>query len=414
MTAWRLVCTDCGAIFPPDGPEYLCPGCSRTHRPGSSPRGVLRVAYESFDASLPDPRFTDSARWLPLLPLVSADSLPPLPVGPTPLIEAPRLGRAIGLSRIRIKNDTVLPTGSLKDRASAVVVARARELGRDTVVTASTGNAAVALSAMAAAVGIRAVILVPRTAPIAKRVQMLVFGATLVPIDGTYDDAYALSLEATAAFGWYNRSTAYNPHTIEGKKTVAFEIWEQLGRDVPDAVVVPTGDGVILAGVHKGFCDLRDAGLTDRMPRLVAVQAEGSAAIARSLARDDDEVEGLAASRTLADSISVGTPAAGRWAKRAIRETGGAAVTVPDEAILSAIPLLGRAQGIFAEPAAAAAVAGAAEALRQGNVRADETVVLLVTGTGLKDVAAAERAVLMPEPIAPSIEALRARVERPG
>jgi threonine synthase len=330
------------------------------------------------------------------------------------LIEAPRLGRAIGLSRIRIKNDTVLPTGSLKDRASAVVVARARELGRDTVVTASTGNAAVALSAMAAAVGIRAVILVPRTAPIAKRVQMLVFGATLVPIDGTYDDAYALSLEATAAFGWYNRSTAYNPHTIEGKKTVAFEIWEQLGRDVPDAVVVPTGDGVILAGVHKGFCDLRDAGLTDRMPRLVAVQAEGSAAIARSLARDDDEVEGLAASRTLADSISVGTPAAGRWAKRAIRETGGAAVTVPDEAILSAIPLLGRAQGIFAEPAAAAAVAGAAEALRQGNVRADETVVLLVTGTGLKDVAAAERAVLMPEPIAPSIEALRARVERPG
>lgn len=411
MTEYRLRCTDCGKGYGAREVEYLCPACTRTRAPGSSPRGVLRVEFtQPLAAPFPDPAWPDARRWHALLPLASPDLLPPLAVGPTPLHRVPRLGAEIGLPGLLVKDDTVLPTGSLKDRASSVVVAKARELGRDTITTASTGNAAVALAAMTASVGARAVILVPKTAPIAKRTQMLVFGATVVPVEGTYDDAYALSLEATAAFGWYNRSTAYNPYTVDGKKTVAFEIWEQLGRKAPDAIVVPTGDGVILAGVHKGFCDLRAAGRVDRLPRLYAVQAEGSSAIVRSLDVPGDDVAAHEGAKTIADSICVSVPAAGRWAKRAIRETGGAGLRVTDDEIARAIGRLGRTSGIFAEPAAAAAIAGAARAAERGLVRKDETVVALVTGTGLKDVAAASRAVTMPEPIAPTLEALRARI----
>ncbi|MBI5486265.1 MAG: threonine synthase [Deltaproteobacteria bacterium] len=405
MTYW-LRCTDCGREYREGEVEYLCTACAGTGAAGTAPRGVLRIEYGKVTGAVPDESYSDSRRWHVLLPLRSPESMPPLPVGPTPLHRAERLGKELGLARLVVKDDTVLPTGSLKDRASSVVVAKARELGRDTITTASTGNAAVALAAMAASVGLRAVILVPKTAPIAKRTQMLVFGATVVPVEGTYDDAYALSLEATRVFGWYNRSTAYNPLTVDGKKTVAFEIWEQLGRKAPDAVLVPTGDGVILAGVHKGFGDLRDAGLVDRLPRLYAAQAEGSAAIVRSLDVEGEEVPGLARATTIADSISVGVPAAGRWAKRALRETGGGGIVVTDGEIVEAIALLGRTSGIFCEPAAAAAIAGARKAAREGLVGRDETVVVLVTGNGLKDVAAAERAVRMPEAIVPTVEAL--------
>ena len=410
MTSYTLRCTDCGTEYGPRDVEYLCPACAPRSAPGLSPRGVLRVEYAPTRAPFPDPAFPDSRRWHARLPLASPDLLPPLRVGPTPLHEAGRLADELGLPGLRLKDDTVLPTGSLKDRASSVVVAKARELGRDTITTASTGNAAVALAAMSASVGLRTVILVPKTAPVAKRVQMLVFGATVVPVEGTYDDAYALSLEASHAFGWYNRSTAYNPYTVDGKKTVAFEIWEQLGGRAPDAVVVPTGDGVILAGVHKGFSDLLALRLIDRLPRLYAAQAEGSAAIVRSLAVDGDDVAGHEGAKTIADSISVGVPAAGRWAKRAIRETGGAGLLVPDDEIVQAIGRLGRSTGLFAEPAAATAIAGVARAARQGLVTRDETVVALITGTGLKDVAAAGRTVTMPEPIAPTLEALRVRI----
>ena len=410
MTSYRLVCTDCGRSFAPAEVDYLCPDCAGSGPAGHAPRGVLRVDFDRPTTPFPDPAFPDARRWHALLPLASPELLPPLPVGPTPLHRPARLAEALGLPGLVLKDDTGLPTGSLKDRASSVVVGKARELGRDTITTASTGNAAVALSAMAASVGLRAVILVPKTAPIAKRTQMLVFGATVVPVDGTYDDAYALSLEATRAFGWYNRSTAYNPYTVDGKKTVAFELWEQLGRRAPDAIVVPTGDGVILSGVHKGFCDLHALGLLDRLPRLYAAQAEGSAAIVRAFARTDDEVPGHVGARTIADSICVSVPAAGRWAVRALRETGGGGIVVTDDEITQAIGLLGRTAGLFAEPAAAAALAGVQRALRDGLVRRDETVAALITGNGLKDVAAGGRAVTMPEPIAPNLDALRRRV----
>ncbi len=413
---WSLVCTDCGAQREPGPEAYLCPACSAAPRPGFSPAGVLRVVFAAGapPAGFPDPGAAGLARWAPLLPLASPALLPPLPVGPSPLIRAGRLGAAAGAPRLWIKDDTGLPTGSLKDRASALVVAKAVEYGRSTVTTASTGNAAVAMAAMCAAAGLRAVIFCPASAPPAKLAQMLAFGATVLPVDGTYDDAYALSIEATREFGWYNRSTAYNPFTIEGKKTVAFEIREQLGGRAPDAVVVPTGDGVILAGVHKGFADLRDMGLVTRVPRLIAAQAEGSAAIGLSLSEPGDDVRALDEARTLADSIRVAIPAAGRWAKRAIRETGGAAVTVSDDEILRAIGLLGSTTGIFAEPASAAAIAAVVKGAAGGAIGRDETVVALVTGTGLKDVAAAMRIAATPRPVEPTIDAVRRRLDENG
>jgi len=412
MTDYRLVCTDCGAAHSPSDVEYLCPICGPLSRPTASPLGVLRVEFDAAArlGRFPNARTAGTARWAALLPIESAASLPGLPVGPSPLLRAERLGREIGLCDLRIKDDTGLPTGSLKDRASCLVVAKAIELGRKTVTTASTGNAAVALAAMCASAGIRAVIFVPAKAPPAKLAQMLAFGATVVPIRGTYDEAWALSLEATRAFGWYNRSTAYNPYTIDGKKTVAFEIWEQMGRKVPDVVVVPTGDGVILAGVHKGFSDLVRHGLADRLPRLIAAQAEGSAAVAKSLDLGGDDVPSIGAAETLADSIRVATPAAGRWAKRAIRESNGGAVVVGDDEILAAIALLGRTTGVFCEPAAAASIAAVARGVRSGAIRPDETVVALVTGTGLKDVDAVRRVVTLPDAVEPTIDAVRKRL----
>ncbi len=321
------------------------------------------------------------------------------------------------MSDLWLKDDGRNPTASLKDRASAMAVVRARQLGYDTVTTASTGNAAAALAGMAASVGLRAVIFVPQSAPEAKIAQLLVYGAEVHLVPGSYNDAFELCLEATAREGWYCRNTGYNPWMTEGKKTVAYEIAEQLGWEAPDAVVVSVGDGSIIGGVHKGFYDLLQLGWTERMPRLIGVQAAGSDACARAWeagpttdgcplgATTDDSRAAMErawegeivlptiAAATRADSISADFPRDGYKAVRAVRATGGAFLRVADEAILAAIPELARGSGVFAEPAAAAAWAGARQALADGLLAARERVVVLVTGSGLKDVAAARAAV---------------------
>jgi threonine synthase len=410
MGEYRLICTDCGRAFGRDEVEYVCPECARTQRPGECLRGVLRAEYAIPRDGLrrfPREGPAGAARFIDLLPIDDPALLPPLPVGPSPLLSVPRLREALDTPRVFVKDDTVLPSGSLKDRASSLVVAKAREKGAGVVTTASTGNAATALAAMAAAAGIECVLFVPAEAPRAKLAQMLAFGARVLRVTGSYDDAYALCLEASLHFGWYNRSTAYNPYTIEGKKTVALEIWEQLGREAPDAVVVPVGDGVILAAVAKGFDDLRAAKLVDRVPRLVAVQAEGSAAIVDACEQGAATVTPLARATTIADSIRVAVPACGTWALRALRETKGRGVRVSDDAILAAIAELGRLAGVFAEPAAAASLAGLHGALASGAVSPDARVVLLVSGSGLKDIDAGLRAVAVPEPIPPTLDAVR-------
>jgi threonine synthase len=376
--------------------------------------GVLRCIYDyetiskGFDPDVLAKRpACGFDRWMELLPLRSAESLPPLITNSTPLRAAENLRIAFNLERLWIKDDSVQPTASFKDRASALVVACARERGRETIATASTGNAATALAGQAASCGASSVIFVPASAPQAKLVQIAVFGGMLVPIKGTYDEAFELSIAACNEFGWYNRNTAYNPFTIEGKKTAALEIWEQLGYKAPDWVVVPTGDGVILAGIEKGFADLKALGLIEKPPKLALVQAEGCQPLVRAWRSVEGAIIPEKKPHTVADSICVGVPRAGRWALAALKECGGAAVAVSDDEIIAAIALLGRSSGVFAEPAAAASIAGVKKLLEEGVIAQDESVVALVTGSGLKDVPAAARSVVIPKAIEPDIEAVR-------
>lgn len=406
MARFHLVCCECEARYDERAARYVCPACASLQEPGGPTRGVLRVELEDLPSRWPEgPTHTPGtlARWLPI---GSPDHLPPVPVGGTPLLAVPHLRAELGMPRLWVKDDTRNPSGSTKDRASQLVVAKAAEYGCDTIVAASTGNAATALSCLAAAAGLRAVVFVPASAPPAKLVQMASYGARLVPVDGTYDQAFELSLLASARFGWYNRNTAYNPFTIEGKKTAAIEIAHQLSPEVPDVVLVPTGDGVIISGVAKGFADLERAGLIARRPRLVAVQPEGSGAIARALRSGATSITAEPGAASVADSLVVGAPRNAIVALQEVRTSGGTGVLVPDEAILDAIGHLARSAGVFAEPAAAAALPGLLVAIEEGQIDRHERVVLLVTGTGLKDVAAAARRVSIPPATAPDPSSL--------
>jgi threonine synthase len=316
------------------------------------------------------------------------------------------------MDRLWIKDDTRNPSGSTKDRASQLVVAKALEYDVDTVATASTGNAATALAAVAASAGLRAVVFVPADAPPAKLVQMMSYGAEVLPVTGSYDDAFELSLAACEHFGWYNRNTAFNPFTIEGKKTAALEIAAVMAPDAPDVVVVSAGDGVITAGLAKGFADLEAAGLLNHRPRLIVVQPEGTAAIATALRAGAEKIGPVSDASSVADSLVVGAPRNAILCLREVRASNGAGVIVSDDAILAAIPRLASLTGVFAEPAAAAAFAGLETALAEGLVNRDERVVLLITGSGLKDVAAAKRALEMPEPIELTIDAVADRIRQ--
>lgn len=399
MTAFVYRCTDCRKEFARDAVRYLCPDCGARYRPGIPLTGVLEVVFDA-DAL----RRLDRARpdWASFS-AVEPRFYPPLIVGRTPLVPATRLGQSLGVPKLFVKNDGQNPSGSLKDRASFLVVAEAQRLGEQRVVCASTGNAASALAAVCASAGVEALIFVPEKAPRAKLVQMVLSGARVVPVKGTYDDAFKLSLEFTAKRGGLNRNTAYHPLTIEGKKTVSLEIAEQLGLRAPDAVFVSAGDGVILAGVHKGFADLLRAGLIERMPRLFAVQAEKSDAIHRYV--QTGVYSDAPDPATVADSISVSCPSNAHWARRAIVETKGATVTVSDAEILDAQATLSSKSGVFTEPAGAAAFAGLVKWQAGANaLPASAEVVVLATGHGLKDIDAPLKRVTIPAPIEPTLD----------
>jgi len=263
------------------------------------------------------------------------------------------------------------------------VLGRARELKLSTVAAASTGNAAASLAALAARYGLDAVVFAPRAAPRAKLRQIQAYGARLYLVDGNYDRAYDICLEAVRERGWYSRNTGHNPYCGEGKKSVAVDITLQSVPRSPDFVFVPAGDGCILGGAHKGFLDLQLFGHLESLPRLVAVQAEGSSAIADAW-RENREIRPVTA-KTLADSIAVDLPRDGLKALRALRDTDGFAVTVSDQEILEALRDLARLEGIFAEPAGAASVAGLRKAVASGLVDPDAEVIALITGSGLKD-----------------------------
>lgn len=397
MFAIGFRCGRCGATYELDEVRYVCP------RDGAE--GTLDVLYdyERMRASLSPARLQEHParsiwRYAPLLPLgpqalQRVEGAGPLEaVGWTPMYPAGRTARRLGLRAVYIKDDGRNPTASFKDRASAVVALRAIEEGAPAITTASSGNAAAALAGMAAALDLPTIIFVPHTAPEAKIAQLLIFGAQVFLVEGTYDEAFDLTLAAAEAFGWYCRNTAYNPFTREGKKTAAYEIWEQLGGRAPDRLFVSVGDGNILSGLWKGFRDLAALGWIERPPILMGVQAEGAAALARAWAQGAEEVR-PEPPRTIADSIAVARPRDARFALQAVRETGGAFLTVTDEEILAAMRTLAREVGVFAEPAAAAAFAGLEKAAREGRIGPEETVVVVVTGNGLKDIPSAMRAV---------------------
>lgn len=357
------------------------------------------------------------------MPVSNLDLASPLRVGMSPFYTAQRLGAAVGLHRLYLKDDGQNPSASFKDRAGAVALVRAREIGATVLCGASTGNAGSSMACLAASVGMPCVIFVPEKAPAAKIAQLLIFGATVLAVKGSYDDAFDLCMHVCAQRGWFNRNTGHNPFTREGKKTAAFEMYEQLG-DIPDWVAVPTGDGNIIAGVWKGFCDLKEAGIADKTPRMLCTQSEASAAISQTVwtVQQTDgnlpdwktvDVANVSAT-TVADSISVDQPRDGLAAVRAVLESGGAAVTVPDSDILAAIPEMARGSGVFAEPAAACAWAGVKQAAREGILTAEETVVCLCTGNGLKDVANARKAAGEPVRVEATLEAALAATDGIG
>ena len=401
-------CSRCGEEYNLDEVTYLCP----------ADKGVLDVVLD-FDGIAQATRPSDLQtsndysmwRYLPLLPVADPGhhGTPLRSVGWTPVYKPPRLAGELGVKNLWLKDESSNPSASFKDRASALLIARASEINAEVIVTASTGNAGAALACMAAAAGQKAVIFAPKTTLPAKVAQLLVYGSRVILVDGSYDDAAALAVEASDAFGWYCRNTGYNPFTAEGKKTAALEIWEQIllttKMSKPFTVFVPVGDGNIISGIHKGFKDLLALGWLEHMPRIFGVQSEGSAAIANAFLEGTEDIQPIS-SDTLADSISVDIPSDGLRALRAATQTNGAYIKVADEDILQAIAALGKV-GIFSEPAAASAYAGLVQAVEGGQINTGDPVVVMLTGSGLKDVRAAMQAVGEAPVIKPSLEALR-------
>lgn len=400
-------CINCGTEYSSKDVHYLCKNCEITNSPDLPPRGVLKTIYpfekikkhhnKNLLLQLQHHAFLD------LLPIEKETSLPFLKVGQTPVYALPQMHQTEIPFHLWVKDDSQNPTFSFKDRASAIVSAFAKENNLPVIVAASTGNAGSSIAGICAAQQQKAVILVPAKAPKAKLTQILMYGATIVPVDGTYDMAFDLSIEISKKFGWYNRNTAYNPLTIEGKKTVAFEIVSQFYPDLPDKIFVPVGDGVILSGVYKGFEDLMQCGIIEKMPTIVAVQAQGSDNIAQNM---KNIVFVSKPGNTIADSISVDIPRNYYMATEFLEQYYGETAVVSDEEIMLASGMLSKNSGIFTEPAAAAAFAGMLQQWKEEKINAGAKVLVLLTGCGLKDLNAVQSQIKMPEPVAPQLNAI--------
>ena len=399
-------CTVCGKEFP-FGPERMtCPDCGE--------KGILDILYDYDEIgrvltreSLSACRDNSMWRYRALMPVAdTVDVSKFLRIGWTPLYESLSLGRELGVKALYIKDDGINPTASLKDRASGVAVAKAIELGYDTIACSSTGNAASSCAGSAARMGLKAVIFVPERAPEGKVAQLMIFGAKVVSVHGDYKATFDLSKAAIAKYGWYNRNAGINPVMTEGKKTVALEIAEQQGWNVTDWVACSVGDGCTIGGVYNGFYDLFRLGLIERIPKILGVQSTGCCPFVDA-ARENRPLRPTS-ENTLADSIAVGVPRNPIKALRAVRDSKGAWIAVTDEQILDTMRVLGRTEGVFGEPAGVTATAGVRQAVADGVIKPDETVTVISTGSGLKDVRNALRAAGKPQLCEPSLDALEA------
>lgn len=403
---FKYKCCDCGKEYEPKPDLYVCPECSQHNTATEPPKGVFKTLYNFTSAKkgLELWKEIKDNSLLPLLPINSLQSLPFLKVGNTPMYQISNVNDKDLEFNIFLKDDSSNPTFSFKDRASQIVSAYAKENNIDTIIAASTGNAGSSLAGICASQKQKAIIFVPAAAPKAKLTQIVMYGATIVPVDGTYDNAFDLSVEATKNFGFYNRNTAFNPLTIEGKKTVSYEIFDQLNCQIPDKIFVPVGDGVIISGVYKGFEDLLTFGIIDKMPTIVAVQAEGSDNIVRNL---NAEKFVSKPSKTTADSISVDIPRNFNMTRNFIKQYQGETAIVSDEQILQASKILSKNTGIFAEPAAATAFAGILLYMEQNKIHANEKCVVMLTGSGLKDLNSVQSVINIPSAIKPDMESLK-------
>lgn len=399
----HLKCSKCGALLSEDV-MYHCPHCGT--------EGTLDVIYDMDEVKkeltreyLRDNKNPNVYRYLPILPLEGLTGAAPLQIGMTPIYKSARLENLLNIKNVYVKDEGRNPTASFKDRATAIGIAKAKELKKDVLCAASTGNAASSLSGFAACMGIKNYIFVPQSIPEGKLAQLLIFGSKVILVDGDYDTAFDFCLKAVEHYGWYNRSCAINPYLVEGKKTAAFEICEQLDFKVPDKVVMSVGDGCSISGVWKGFREFYELGLIDKLPVMVSVQAEGSNPVNRTYRnrkREFDYVPPV----TIADSISVGIPRNGYKALNALNESNGIAVDVSDDEILNAMRVLARHTGVFGEPAGVTGFAGLMKLASQGGIGKDESVALIVSGSGLKDVKSAQKAVTRPEKIKPDLNVL--------
>lgn len=373
VTAVR--CPRCGQPAPPDG-MGSCPDCGVVFD--------IQVDLTAVPSLAEIRRRPDRTiwRWRELLPIQDPDAVVSLGEGYTPLVAARRLGAVIGLPRLLVKNDALLPTGSLKDRVVSPGVSRAREIRVRTVTTPSTGNASASLAAYAAAAGIECVVFVPETTAPAKMAQARVCGARVFAVKGPFENAAKLARQAIERFGWYS-TLSDNPYRNDGLKSYAYEIWEQSG-EVPDWLIHPEASGGAVVGAWKGFGELKSLGWIDRLPRMVAAQAEAAAPLVRAWERGLADVEPVEPGPTVAEAIRVGRPRLGWQTLQALRRSNGAAVGVTDAEILEAQRLLATQEGIFAEPSAAVSVAAARRLRQAGTIAEGDAVVAVVTGHGLK------------------------------
>jgi threonine synthase len=395
MEVKHLECLKCRKIFTEAPGRYVCSECGID--------GILEVVYDYHSIKISreeiqkDPR-RSLWRYEKLLPVKPGCPVSPLQVGWSPLYRLPNFEKKLKINEVYLKDDGRNPTCSLKDRASAVGTARALQEKCQAICAASTGNAASSLAGFAASLGIKTFIFVPKRAPKAKIAQLLVYGANTLIIDDTYDRAFELSVQASEKFGFYNRNCAYNPYLVEGKKTVAYEIWEQLALTVPDRIYVSIGDGCITSGLFKGFYDLTRVGLSDRIPRIIGVQAAGcnpvEVALKTGVFTPQDP-------KTIADSIAVGVPRNRLKALHGLKESHGDCISVSDDEIKTALVEMPRQTGVFGEPAGVTAFAGFQKDAREGRIDPKERVVVLITGNGLKDIDSALSVCELPSPLAP-------------
>lgn len=392
-------CFKCSKEYEENKIEYTCPSC------GSNVDVVYNYEFIKSNLNqefLKNNKDRSIRRYIDVLPISDISKIPILDIGWTPLYHLPKLGKELGCPDLYIKDDGKNPSGSLKDRASVVVLVKALERGEKLITGASTGNAGSSLACLAANVGLPVNIFVPEKAPRAKIAQLLIFGARVLMVKGTYDQAFELCLQATQKYGWYNRNTGYNPYTREGKKVCSYEICEQLNFNIPDKVFIPVGDGNIISGIWKGFKDFYNLGIIDKLPQLVAVQSEGSSAIVNAI-NNNGKIKPVKAN-TIADSISVDIPRDGTAAVKAVFESNGIGIRVSDNEIIDTIKFLGSKTGIFGEPAGVTGLAGLRKMFKENKINEKEKICVLVTGNGLKDIDSAIKAVVTPNIIEPDLK----------